>query len=196
MLDVRNLTMRFGGLTAVDDLSFVVEPGTIVSLIGPNGAGKTTAFNAISGIYAPTSGEVLFQGRAAIRPVTPWVYIACVLIGLSTAFASLVIFSNVDTLWNSVVLQPDIQDEFRYAATPGSLWNYLFDGGLRVLPRDGRWSVVAPEYTNSSFDRRQVFATVADEATANACAPNSSRRSIARRTSPSIATRSARRPTS
>ena len=57
-LEVRNLTMRFGGLTAVDELSFRVEHGAIHGLIGPNGAGKTTTFNMISGFYKPTAGEV------------------------------------------------------------------------------------------------------------------------------------------
>lgn len=63
LLEVQNLTMRFGGLTAVDNLSFKVEKGTIHGLIGPNGAGKTTTFNMISGFYKPTSGKVLLRGE-------------------------------------------------------------------------------------------------------------------------------------
>ncbi len=62
-LEIDGLTMRFGGLTAVDGLSFRVEHGTIHGLIGPNGAGKTTTFNAISGFYRPTSGEVRLRGE-------------------------------------------------------------------------------------------------------------------------------------
>jgi len=57
------LTKSFGGLTAVKNLTFGVEPGSIVSLIGPNGAGKSTVFNVITGIYQPTSGRVVFDGR-------------------------------------------------------------------------------------------------------------------------------------
>ena len=64
LLDVQNLTMRFGGLTAVDGVSFEVQPKQIVSIIGPNGAGKTTAFNCISGFYRPTSGQILLNGQA------------------------------------------------------------------------------------------------------------------------------------
>jgi ABC-type branched-subunit amino acid transport system ATPase component len=63
-LEVDGLTMRFGGLTAVDGLSFSVEHGAIHGLIGPNGAGKTTTFNLVSGFYRPTAGEVRLRGEA------------------------------------------------------------------------------------------------------------------------------------
>jgi len=62
-LKVEDLTMRFGGLVAVDALNFTVAHGTIHGLIGPNGAGKTTTFNMISGFYTPTSGKVLLRGE-------------------------------------------------------------------------------------------------------------------------------------
>jgi ABC-type branched-subunit amino acid transport system ATPase component len=62
VLEVRNLTKRFGGLVAVDSLSFAVSEGETVSIIGPNGAGKTTVFNLITGVYQPTSGEINFDG--------------------------------------------------------------------------------------------------------------------------------------
>ena len=64
LLAVRNLSVRFGGLKAIEDMSFAVREGEVLSLIGPNGAGKTTAFNAITGYLAPTSGEIAFQGRS------------------------------------------------------------------------------------------------------------------------------------
>ncbi len=63
MLEVKNLTKQFGGLTAVDGLNFNVSEGETVSIIGPNGAGKTTVFNLITGFYQPTDGEVLFDGK-------------------------------------------------------------------------------------------------------------------------------------
>src|SRR5262245_3460716 len=63
MLQVKNLSVRFGGLLAIEDLTFEVREGEVLSLIGPNGAGKTTAFNAITGYLAPTSGEIVFQNR-------------------------------------------------------------------------------------------------------------------------------------
>ena len=63
LLSVRNLSVRFGGLLAIADLTFDVAEGEVLSLIGPNGAGKTTAFNAVTGYLPPTSGAVLFKGK-------------------------------------------------------------------------------------------------------------------------------------
>ena len=63
LLETDGLTMRFGGLTAVDGLDFKVERGAIHGLIGPNGAGKTTTFNMISGFYKPTAGQVRLRGE-------------------------------------------------------------------------------------------------------------------------------------
>ena len=61
VLHIENLTMQFGGVMAVNDLSMDIYPGEIVALIGPNGAGKTTAFNCITGVYEPTNGQVFFE---------------------------------------------------------------------------------------------------------------------------------------
>ncbi len=63
LLEVRNLTMKFGSLVANSDVSFDVEAGTIVGLIGPNGAGKTTLFNCVAGLYKPTEGKISFDGQ-------------------------------------------------------------------------------------------------------------------------------------
>ena len=63
LLDLKNVTIKFGGLTAVSDLSISIGEGELVGLIGPNGAGKTTAFNMITGVYQPTSGEIKFAGK-------------------------------------------------------------------------------------------------------------------------------------
>ncbi|MCL1795961.1 MAG: ABC transporter ATP-binding protein [Clostridia bacterium] len=62
VLEAENVTMQFGGVVAVSDLSLFVDEGEIVALIGPNGAGKTTAFNVITGMYVPTNGRVMFRG--------------------------------------------------------------------------------------------------------------------------------------
>jgi branched-chain amino acid transport system ATP-binding protein len=67
LLDVQVVTVRFGGITALDELSFEIDAGEICGLIGPNGAGKTTMFNVVSRIYQPTAGRVVFAGRDLLR---------------------------------------------------------------------------------------------------------------------------------
>ena len=63
MLRMESVVMRFGGVTAVNDVSLAIPAGAITGIIGPNGAGKTTAFNIISGFYSPTEGKVYFKGK-------------------------------------------------------------------------------------------------------------------------------------
>ena len=67
ILDVRELGIDFGGLTAVDNFNLMIGRNEIAGLIGPNGAGKTTAFNVVTGVYAPTNGAVWFEGRKIIE---------------------------------------------------------------------------------------------------------------------------------
>ena len=67
VLKINHLTMQFGGVVAVNDLSMEINRGEIVALIGPNGAGKTTAFNCVTGVYEPTNGEILFEGKPIAR---------------------------------------------------------------------------------------------------------------------------------
>ncbi len=69
-LEVDGLSLRFGGLTVLDGVSFRVEPGELFALIGPNGAGKTSVFNCVSGIYRPNAGEIRFEGRS-LRGLKP-----------------------------------------------------------------------------------------------------------------------------
>ena len=71
ILKIEGMTMEFGGLRAIDNLSMEIAPGEIMGLIGPNGAGKSTAFNCIAGVYTPTSGRIFFQGEN-INGKKPW----------------------------------------------------------------------------------------------------------------------------
>jgi len=87
VLTVEHLTMRFGGLVAVNDLSFQAGRGDITALIGPNGAGKTTLFNLISGFTPPTAGEARFRGRS-LAGQTPQ-KVACAGIGRTFHFHKL-----------------------------------------------------------------------------------------------------------
>src|SRR5438309_11260457 len=69
LLEVRDIALRFGGIIALDGVSFTIEEGQILGLIGPNGAGKTTLFNCVSRLYTPNRGDILFEGRPMLwRP--------------------------------------------------------------------------------------------------------------------------------
>lgn len=74
LLEVNNLQLQFGGVRAVDGLSFVANEGEILAVIGPNGAGKTSAFNCITGFYLPTSGQVVFDGKRIVRNAPEWLH--------------------------------------------------------------------------------------------------------------------------
>ena len=116
LLSLRKLTMRFGGLTAVNGFDLEVEPHKIFSVIGPNGAGKTTVFNAVTGIYSPTSGEIVFNDRDLRRPVTWQVYAACAAVALLTGIGAMLVMANLDTLWR-VAIKNNNDDEVRQQPT-------------------------------------------------------------------------------
>lgn len=99
LLELKDTTMRFGGLTAVSNLNMEVDQGSIVALIGPNGAGKTTAFNMITGVYVPTSGDVIFRGERLnrLRPdqITQ--------LGIARTFQNIRLFRNLTVLDNILI---------------------------------------------------------------------------------------------
>ena len=99
LLETRNVTKRFGGLTAVNEVNIRVEKGQIVGIIGPNGAGKTTLFNCIAGAFPPTSGEILLEGQS-IAGKKP--YQACGL-GISRTFQVVKPFAQKTVLYNVMV---------------------------------------------------------------------------------------------
>jgi len=96
IMRVNNLVMRFGGITAVDDLSFDVEKGSITSLIGPNGSGKTSLFNCVTGFYKATSGEILFENESLIG-VKPY---KITYKGIIRTFQNVRLFKNMTVLEN------------------------------------------------------------------------------------------------
>ncbi|WP_096700747.1 ABC transporter ATP-binding protein [Magnetospirillum sp. 15-1] len=99
LLKVEKLSKEFGGVHAVEDLTFSVEAGHIHSIIGPNGAGKTTLFNLITGVYTPSSGRVLFQDRL-VSGMKPYELAA---LGMSRTFQNLQIFFNMQAIENVMV---------------------------------------------------------------------------------------------
>jgi branched-chain amino acid transport system ATP-binding protein len=96
LLQVEGLTLAFGGVKALNGVSFDVQPGSITSLIGPNGAGKTSVFNTLSGFYRPQAGSVRFEGRdlAPLRPP------ARAALGLARSFQNIALFRGLSVLDN------------------------------------------------------------------------------------------------
>ncbi|MFF2143187.1 ABC transporter ATP-binding protein [Kitasatospora sp. NPDC058190] len=98
LLEVTGVTMRFGGLTAVNDVSLTVGEGEIIGLIGPNGAGKTTFFNCLTGLYVPTEGRVSYRG--AVLPPKPHLVTQS---GIARTFQNIRLFANMTVLENVLV---------------------------------------------------------------------------------------------
>jgi branched-chain amino acid transport system ATP-binding protein len=96
LLEVENVTKRFGGIVALDDVSFAAEPGEIVGLIGPNGAGKTTAFNVITRLYTPDEGEVRFEGESLLKTSPSGI----VRRGIARTFQNVELFRGMSVLDN------------------------------------------------------------------------------------------------
>jgi branched-chain amino acid transport system ATP-binding protein len=99
LLDVSGVTVRFGGITALDRVSFSVPAGHITGLIGPNGAGKTTLFNCLSRLYAFSEGQILFEGKPLVA--TPPHGIAA--LGIGRTFQNLALFRTM-SVWQNVML--------------------------------------------------------------------------------------------
>ena len=96
MLSVRNVSVRFGGIVALDGVSFDIAPGQIAGLIGPNGAGKTTLFNCLSRLYIPNDGDILFEGQSILaqpQHVIPQ-------LGIGRTFQNVALFDRMSVLDN------------------------------------------------------------------------------------------------
>jgi len=94
--EVNNLSISFGGLKALNDISFQVQAGEIYAIIGPNGAGKTTLFNCINGIYKPTRGQISFKGRSLVGKKPDKV----ARMGIARTFQNIELFDNMNTMEN------------------------------------------------------------------------------------------------
>jgi branched-chain amino acid transport system ATP-binding protein len=96
LLEIRDVALRFGGIVALDGVSFIIEEGQILGLIGPNGAGKTTLFNCVSRLYTPNRGDILFEGQSMLwRP--PY---RIAEIGIGRTFQNLALFAPQTVLDN------------------------------------------------------------------------------------------------
>lgn len=99
VLEVDRLTLRFGGLVALDDVSFEITEGEILGLIGPNGAGKTTCFNAVTGVYSPTDGDIRFNGRSIVGMKR----FQITKLGIARTFQNIRLFPSMTALENVLV---------------------------------------------------------------------------------------------
>lgn len=116
LLEATNITKTFGGLVAVNDVTFTVEPGSIVSVIGPNGAGKTTFFNVLTGIYKPDKGRVVFAGR----DITGWRSDQIAALGMRRTFQNIRLFGNMTVLENVLIGM--------HVHLHASIWSIIFRG--------------------------------------------------------------------
>jgi len=99
ILQVQNVAVHFGGITALDGVTFDVQPGAVFGLIGPNGAGKTTLFNCLSRLYIPSEGDILFEGQSILRTAPHQM----ANIGIGRTFQNLALFSTMSVLDNVMV---------------------------------------------------------------------------------------------
>ncbi len=149
ILKVDHVTMQFGGVTAIDDLSFSIDKGTIYGLIGPNGAGKTTIFNIITGNLKPTKGKIIFQGEdiTGIKPNK------VVYKGIARTFQNIRLFKSMSVLDN-ILIGFDAQAKYSY-----------FEAILR-LPRYFKYE---KEIKEKAYDLMETFG-IAQFANSNATA--------------------------
>jgi branched-chain amino acid transport system ATP-binding protein len=119
LLEAKNVTIRFGGLTAVSDFNLTIERHELVGLIGPNGAGKTTIFNILTGVYKPTEGQVFIDGRPTIEK-KPYQITA---LGVTRTFQNIRLFKEL-TVLDNVKIGGHIH--YKYSATKAVLHTNRF----------------------------------------------------------------------
>jgi branched-chain amino acid transport system ATP-binding protein len=115
LLEVKDMTLRFGGVTAISDVSFEVYPGELYSIIGPNGAGKTSIFNTISGVYHPQQGDILWKGESILGTRPDRV----AKLGIARTFQNIELFAQMTVLDN---LLTGRHVRMRESVLAGALW--------------------------------------------------------------------------
>ncbi len=133
LLALDQLTLRFGGLTAVNDVSLAIERGQIYAVIGPNGAGKTSLFNAITGLYPPTSGRVLLDGREVRPPLVPGDVVRWALAGLAGGVGTTLAL-NANPLWDAAINRSAHLTPFPWGETWNAIAATATQGAWTTLP--------------------------------------------------------------
>jgi len=129
LLEAKNVTIRFGGLTAVSDFNLTIDPHELVGLIGPNGAGKTTIFNILTGVYKPTAGQVFIDGQPTIEK-KPYEITA---LGVARTFQNIRLFKEL-TVLDNVKIGGHIH--YKYSATSAVLHTNRFHKAEDVAGAD------------------------------------------------------------
>ncbi len=166
LLKVDGVTMRFGGITAVSDVTLTVEPGQIYSVIGPNGAGKTTLFNAITGIYQPTAGKVTFAGHTLEKPLTTGAFAGFAAVGLFCGLLAFLAAVGVEQLWYAAVKRPH-QSPAGWSVGGAVAGAKLFLAGDLVVekaPRGSQWVVVSADGRPTGGDAEVLARLPSEEA--------------------------------
>jgi len=157
VLEIRDVTMNFGGIMAVNNLSFQAREREILSIIGPNGAGKTTLFNLISGIYPPSAGSIVYEGKK-ISGLKPHQVVKA---GVARTFQNLRLFSTLSVLDNAKVA--------RFCRTKAGPWSILFH--LPLHKREEKetdravkevLSLFGARLTGYRFDQQAMFLSYAN----------------------------------
>ena len=112
LLSIKNLGIQFGGLRAVDEFNLKIEKGELYGLIGPNGAGKTTVFNMLTGVYKPTAGEIILDGKN----ITGKKQIEINKLGVARTFQNIRLFSQLSVLDN---VKAGLHNQYKYSTLSG-----------------------------------------------------------------------------
>ncbi len=162
-LKINNLTLKFGGVTAIDSVNVEVIKGQVFSIIGPNGAGKTSLFNTITGIYLPTEGKIFFQGKELKKTFSFAFLIVLGVAFLLSGFLVLCLY-NIEYLWEQIIINDYIyQEPFNWQAAfvkfkaitlelmqDHNFWIFFNSGLLASLAMIMSWkhSVVTPHFVS------------------------------------------------
>ena len=149
LLTIEDLTLRFGGLTAVNHVSFAVNRGEILAVIGPNGAGKTSLFNAISGIYTPSAGRILVDGHEVVDHINKRCVLTWATAGVVTGIVAMCAWNGLDVWQATIAAHHRYGQPFPWASALSSfigalapshalVWPLLGGG---VLGATGSWAV-------------------------------------------------------
>ena len=136
VIELKGVTMQFGGVTALNDVNLNVNEGEILALIGPNGAGKTTVFNVITGVYKPTKGDIVFNEELSVVGKKRWQITEA---GIARTFQNVRLFGEMTALEN-VITAGDVRSKSGFV---GSLLAFHVHAGKRRPTVRRLWSCLS-----------------------------------------------------